>query len=358
MRIFQILVTIIRGDAIGNNVLLLDDAFHATGIDSRIYAINMGKGLSKKIYPYDCLPELHSDDIVIYHMCESSVINSDIKKMKCKKIAIYHNTTPAYFFNFYEPTMCSKQLKSIMEIQGLKDVFDRCIADSEFNKSDLARMGYDANKVDVVPILLDFEDYTQPPDKKTIKRYGDGQTNILFVGRIVPNKKQEDIIRIFGWYRKNINPRSRLIIVGSPFGDTYINSLKEYVRVLNIPDVIFTGHITFQEILGFYQIADMFLCMSEHEGFCVPLLEAMMFDVPIVAYKSTAIPWTLGGAGVLVDEKDPVLVSKIIHRIINDPEVKGDILKGQRERLKYFDRNIVFKEILKVIEMVMEGGHR
>jgi len=356
MRIFQILVTIQFGDAIGNNTRLLNRAFRLAGIESRIYAINIDNKLLKEkdIFPYNKLPPLQPQDVVIYHMCESTVINADILKMKCKKIAIYHNTTPAHFFTQYIPEMCLKQTESLLEIQSLNNSFDRCIAVSEFNKQDLLRLGYEANKITVIPILLDFEDYKQTPDKNTINTYNDDYTNILFVGRIVPNKKHEDIVRVFAWYKKHINPNSRLILVGSPFGDSYMNRLKMYVKALDLQDVIFPMHVSFSEILAYYSIADIFLCMSEHEGFCVPLVEAMMFNVPIVAYNSTAIPYTLGESGVLVDEKNPVLISKIINSIVNNDDIKQEIIKGQQERLRYFDSNKIFNQIQNVIQQVRE----
>ncbi|MCL2335817.1 MAG: glycosyltransferase, partial [Firmicutes bacterium] len=123
----------------------------------------------------------------------------------------------------------------------------------------------------------------------------------------------------------------------------------EYIQALDLSDVIFPGHISFAEILAFYRVADIFLCMSEHEGFCVPLVEAMMFDVPIIAYASSAIPDTLGDAGVLIDEKDPVLVSKIIDQIVSDPDIRRRLIDIQRERLKDFHEDIVFEKIYRVV---------
>jgi glycosyltransferase involved in cell wall biosynthesis len=355
MRIFQILVTIEFGDAISNNVLLLDKTFKTIGINSSIYAINIGKNLyGKNIFQYDKFPELNTKDILIYHLCEHGKINADIKKMKCKKIAIYHNTTPAHFFTNFSQELCKNQVESILEIQSLNNSFDWCIADSEFNKQDLVKFGYNAEKITVIPILLDYEDYKKTPDKKTIEKYNDGYINLIFVGRVVPNKKYEDIIRIYAWYKKHINIKSRLILIGSLWEDDYINKLKLYVNTLELQDVIFTGKISFQEILAFYTTADIFLCMSEHEGFCVPLVEAMMFDIPIVAYESTAVPYTLNGSGILVDEKNPVLVSKVIDRIVSDDEIRDEIIKKQQERLKDFNKDIIINQIIEIVNKVSE----
>ncbi|MDE6729733.1 MAG: glycosyltransferase, partial [Oscillospiraceae bacterium] len=153
------------------------------------------------------------------------------------------------------------------------------------------------------------------------------------------NKNQEDIITIIAYYKKYINPKSRLIFVGNPGGmEKYDQRLKNYTDLLNLmpEDVIFTGHIKFPEILAYYQIADLFLCMSEHEGFCVPLVEAMYFNVPVIAYRSCAVPETLGAGGCIVDSKNPAEISLLIREILSNPELKQKIIRNQRERLQDF----------------------
>ena len=222
IRIFQIIVTIIRGDAMSNNALLLDHTFKSAGINSRIYAINIEKELKKDVFIFKKLPKLNKNDIIIYHLCETTEINICIKKINCKKIVIYHNTTPGRYFKQYLPELCQHQYKSILDIQSLNKSFNWCIADSEFNKNDLVNLGYDEKKITVVPVYINFNDYKQLPDKNIIEKYKDGYTNILFVGRITPNKKHEDIIRAFAYYKKHVNDKSRLILIGSSIGEVYI----------------------------------------------------------------------------------------------------------------------------------------
>jgi glycosyltransferase involved in cell wall biosynthesis len=221
-------------------------------------------------------------------------------------------------------------------VEYLKDKVEYCLADSSYNRSDLLRMGYTC-PIDVRPILIRFEDYKQTPDEETIRKYSDGKKNLIFVGRIAPNKKQEDVIRAFYHYKK-LNPESRLILVGSYSGmENYYNRLVKYAAALGLKDdVVFTGHIKFSAILAFYRIADVFVCMSAHEGFCVPLAEAMFFDVPIVALDTSAISDTLGGSGFLVDDNDPVFVSRVIDRVLNDEALRNELISGQRRRLKDF----------------------
>ena len=204
------------------------------------------------------------------------------------------------------------------------------------DKNELLKMGYTC-PMDIRPILIKFEDYKQTPDEATIKKYSDGKKNLVFVGRIAPNKKQENVIRAFYCYKK-LNPDSRLILVGSSTGmENYYERLVKYANALGIgDDVIFPGHIKFSEILAYYRLADAFVCMSEHEGFCVPLVEAMFFDTPIIAYDTSAISDTLGGSGVLLDNNDPVFAAAVIDRVLTDEKFRESIIAGQRKRLEDF----------------------
>jgi glycosyltransferase involved in cell wall biosynthesis len=185
-----------------------------------------------------------------------------------------------------------------------------------------------------------------------MKKYSGGKKNLIFVGRIAPNKKQENVIRAFYQYHR-MEPESRLILVGSWTGmENYHQRLVKYAAALGIADdVIFTGHIKFSEILAWYTIADAFVCMSEHEGFCVPLVEAMFFDVPIIAYDTSAISDTLGGSGVLLDDNDPVFVSRVIDRVLKDSALKEQIISGQRRRLEDFS----YERIKAVFEKQIKG---
>lgn len=355
MKIVQVIVNLERGDAIGNFTLMLEDVIKKTGYETEIYAARAGKGIEEgSVKKFSQLKGLSSDDILIYQMCESNPVFQKILKFNCKKMAIYHNVTPPVFFKHWGNFMIECQTKALKEIASMNQAFDWCIADSEFNKNDLVSMGYDQSKIDVIPIITDFEDYKKVPSEKIIKSYKDDYTNILFVGRIVPNKKQEDIIRAFTYYKKNINKKSRLILVGTPFSADYYEDLLQYIGIIGVEDVIIPGHISFEEILGFYASADIFLCMSEHEGFCVPLLEAMMFKVPIIAYDSTAIPYTLGQGGILVDTKDPVLIAELIDKIVNDSNLREIIVQRQERELEKYDRKRLERKFLEVINKVIK----
>lgn len=337
MRIIQVLPTIAYGDAIGNDTIALKQAIESLGYETAIYAERVAEPLKNKTaFFISDMPRLNDDDIIIYHLSTGSDLNFKVTEFSGRKMVIYHNVTPPHFFvnNDYVAYKLTKW--GLDGVKYLADKVEYCLADSEFNKKELQAAGYKC-PIDVLPILIPFEDYQKQPAHRIVDLYDDGKTNIIFTGRIAPNKKQEDVISAFYHYKKYFDPDARLFLVGSYNNkDVYYRRLIKYVEQLELKDVYFTGHIKFDEILAYYTIADVFLCMSEHEGFCVPLAEAMFFNIPIIAYNCTAIPWTLGGSGILLKEKDPLVTAKMIHMVLSDEELREKVLHNQRIRLEDF----------------------
>jgi len=248
---------------------------------------------------------------------------------------IYHNITPKEYFIGVSEQVYYIARSGRKELALLAGAMDLCLCDSEFNRRDLLELGYE--NVHVVPLLIDFPLLDLQPDKRVSEAYDDDWKNFLFVGRIAPNKKQEDVIRIFYYYKKFINARSRLFLVGTARqGPRYLAILESLVRQLGLRDVILTGQATQSELVAFYKTADVLVCMSEHEGFCVPLVEAMHFKVPIVAFDAGAVAETLGGAGVLVGEKDHESIAEMIALLLTDESLRSRVVRVQDERLKYF----------------------
>ena len=352
MRVVQMVPFLNLGDAVGNDILTLRDLLITAGYDTAIYAEQTDPRVEDKhdITLIDFLPILNEDDVIIYHLSTKSTLHDIIPMMKCRKIAIYHNVTPGAFFKEYSPFISSVCDHGVEEVKQLREVFDYCLAVSDFNRRDLLSYGYDC-PIDIRPILVPFEDYKKTPSQDIIDRYNDCKTNILFIGRVVPNKRFEDVIAAFSCYKKFYDSDARLFLVGNSDGmDLYKNRLDEYVNRLGVKDVKFTGKIPFDEILAYYKVADVFLCMSEHEGFCVPLVEAMFFDVPIVAYASSAIPETLSGAGILLKEKDPLITAGFIDKLVTDEKLRNSVIKGQRKRLIDFSYEKISEIFLNYIE--------
>ena len=354
IKIIQVLPTISYGDAVSNDAINIDKILKKNGYETELYAENIDKKLKDKFFKISKLKKVNKNDILIYHKSTGTDLSFLLEKYKCKKIMRYHNITPGKYLEKY-----NKYLYNLVEYgrKGLEyasKYFNYSLAVSDYNKNELDELKYKSTMT--LPILIPFEDYKKEPDKKVIKKYSDGKKNILFVGRVVPNKTQEDIIKSFYYYKKYANGDSRLILVGNDNGfKNYSDLLKRLVTELGLEnDVIFSGHIKFEEILAFYKVADLFLCMSEHEGFCVPLVESMLFKVPILAYNSSAIKETLGNSGVLVNKKDYFLISELMNFILSDENIKKEIIKKQNKRLEDFQLEKVEKQLLEFIRRI--GG--
>jgi glycosyltransferase involved in cell wall biosynthesis len=336
------------GDAIGNEMIEIRNILRNWGHDSDIYAQYIHPKVLdvKNYFEYKkiCSPE----NILIIHFSigYGSDLLDFVRSLPDKKILIYHNITPSEFFQDINSEYEYHTKLGRNELHVFKDIVDLALGDSEFNRMELVQLGF--QKTGVLPIIIDFDKYYVADDKAPISKLKDNYINILFVGRVSPNKKFEDIIKCFYYYKNYINANSRLFLVGSYDGmDKYYSKLKDLINKLNLKDVYFSGHISFEELISYFKLADVFVTMSEHEGFCVPLLESMFFEVPIVAYNSTAIPDTLGDSGILVQEKNYEEIAEMINLVIEDKELKNKIVKRQTERLKDFRKDKI-ENILKI----------
>lgn len=247
---------------------------------------------------------------------------------------IYHNITPPEYFVGIHEQLVELCFKGRRELGAYVSRCDLALGDSEFNRQELATLGFP--RTGVLPVVPDFSHLAGTADRHVASRFDDEWTNLLFVGRIIPNKRIEDLVRIFHAYRTGINPRSRLLIVGSYGGfEKYLAIVQSLAARLGTPDVYFAGHVTNEELVAFYEVADLFLCSSEHEGFCVPLIEAFHMGVPVVARAATAVPATLDGGGVLYDNTDPHHVASIIGAVLNDSELRSQVIAAQDAALAH-----------------------
>ena len=347
MRIVQILPTLGYGDAIGNEALAIDAYLKHRGIPTMIYARNIDMRVDPSLV---CTADQYTDDkstVILYHFSTGDELNTVIKSYKAEIILRYHNVTPPKFWIGYSEVNRKLSETGLAEIKALKDTPILCITDSDFNQRDLKSYGFTC-PMHTVPILMDFKELGKEVHAKL--PFDDNKTNIAFFGRIAPNKKQEDLITSFYYYKKYKNPSSRLILVGSyNEEDVYYRKLVKYIDELELKDVILTGHIPFETLLAYYHKADLLLCLSEHEGFCVPLVEAMYFKLPIIAYDSTAVGETLGKGGLLLKEKKPQLVAEAIDYVMTNDEVRNQLIEAgskQLEQYRFEKTEQKFAEIL------------
>lgn len=233
--------------------------------------------------------------------------------------------------------------------------FDECIADSRFNQSDLEKLGCHI-PIRPMPILVKYEDFDQEPAQDVLDRYDDDIHNFLFVGRIAPNKCQQDVIEIFSRYKEHYDEKARLFLVGSSFDRAYVSYVHQVAETSGYSkDIIFPGHIPFSHVISYYHLADLFICMSEHEGFCVPVLEAMKMKVPVVAYDACAVPETMGDAGILIKKKDYEAIAHMMHELIENPRKRRELVKRQEKRLANFAYEKVAAEYGKIFKSWMEA---
>ncbi|MCD4652939.1 glycosyltransferase, partial [bacterium] len=326
MRIAQLVPALHHGDAIGNNSLALRDYFRNSGFESAIFYIDADRETISEgmhYFEYSAWMKNTKRCITILHYALPSPLNQLFRDAGGSKILVYHNITPPEFLVGY-PQLQHISRAGRYELAQLKSVPDVSLADSEYNRMELVEMGF-SNTFEM-PIFLDYSVYSQTPCQITLRMFpGRDVMTFLFVGRITPNKCQHDIIRLYGFYKRYVNPRCRLLLVGKYEGfEKYLWECRKMVNRLRLGDVFFTGRATHAELLAYYKMADIFVSMSEHEGFGVPLLESMCLDLPILAYATAAVPYTLGSAGVKFSKKKQWLeIAELAHLMVTDKNLRN-----------------------------------
>ncbi|MEI6564494.1 MAG: glycosyltransferase [bacterium] len=333
--IHQLVAGFSRGDAISNEAIVLRALFREWGFESRIYCERrriLPELRAEAIDLDDLHPVCKPEDIVFLHLSIGSRVNELFRGLPGKKAILYHNITPPQYFQRIQPSTAADLARGRTQAAGLAGAAMVNLADSAFNAAELASWGYPPAAV--FPLMLDFEKLGGSPDRAVMRRFGDGKVNILFVGRCAPNKKIEDVITAFAYFQKGVEPNSRLILAGSFAGtERYQRLLVTMVRDLKLDNVVFTGSIPQAQLNACYRSAHLFLCMSEHEGFCIPLVESLVHRVPVLAFSAAAVPETLGGAGVLFNGKQFEAIAEMMGRITRDPALRAVLLAGQDKRV-------------------------
>jgi glycosyltransferase involved in cell wall biosynthesis len=340
IRIHQVLATLGYGDAIGHEVLGIQRVLRAAGYESEIFVETADWRLELLTRDFRELIDVsHPDNLLIHHFSIGSKASRTAFALPDRMALIYHNITPPGYFVGVHRTLARECFHGRRELRSYADRCDLALGDSEFNRQELEALGFP--RTGVLPVIPELSHLDRTPDWLVAQDFDDDWTNILFVGRVIANKRIENLIRYFHAYHTLINPRSRLLLVGaqSEFKQ-YLASLLQLTATLNTPHVHFIGHVSDEELVAFYEVADLFLCASEHEGFCVPLVEAFYKQVPVLAYAATAVPSTMDGAGVLYDETDPVYVAALMDGILSNPDLQDRIVEEQLaavERLRAKD---------------------
>ncbi len=330
--VHQLLPNVSAGDAISNHARWIRRTLRQWGHPSEIFARAVDPRVTDEARIFS-EGDLAPGDGLIYHHSIGSAITPAAQAHPGPKCLVYHNITPPAFLAPYLPLHARLCREGLEQLPMLAPYFPRSVGDSNFNAVDLGTHGF--RDPGVLPVCIDPAQWQVLPDPALMARLQDGRTNVLFVGRIIPNKKQEDLICAFARLRE-IDPRARLLLVGVPVteDDYYLACLRQLARDLEVADhVEFCGHVRDDELAAYYRTAHLFWSMSEHEGFCVPLIEAMWFDVPVLAFAAAAVPETLGGAGRSFAQKDDfAAIAAEARRLVYDAAARNEVIAGQRQR--------------------------
>jgi len=327
--VHQVLATLGYGDAIGHEVLGIQRVLRAAGHESDIFVETADSRLEELTRDYRTLLDAsHADNLLLHHFSIGSRASRVAFALPDRMALIYHNITPPEYFVGVHDLLVELCFKGRRELSAYVSRCELALGDSEFNRRELEAIGF--RHTGVLPVVPDFSHLAEPPDPFVARDFDDEWVNIVFVGRMIPNKRIEDVIRIFHAYKTRWNPRSRLVLVGAHTGfEAYLAMLHGLCSRLGVRDVHMTGHVSNAELAAYYDIADVFLCASEHEGFCVPLIEAFHMRVPVLAYAATAVPWTMDGGGVLFTDKDPLHVAAVIDALVGDANLREQVLASQ-----------------------------
>lgn len=351
MRIIQLRSFLSSGDGICNTIVMMDKV-----LSKRYSSIIAVKGCDAEYVNHPRITIINSidelcistKDIVIYPYGEYDELGVDLLGVECKRILLYQNVTYPLFYGGIDNAIAKNCAEGQRYVRNAIGSFLKVIAPSQFSYNELVNMGWNRNDVYRLSLPVTTDKRGNTTNKKSDER------KFLFVGRIVPNKKIEDVVRVFDYYRRHYYKNSTLKIAGSFNNDVYYDTLIKYIKAKNIANVEFLGHITDGELEELYISSDVFLCMSEHEGFCIPLIEAMSCRIPVVAYSATAVPDTMGDAGILLDNKDAKYVCDKIDKLFEDEQYRSTIIDGQIKHVDEFIKDDYEEKLFGIIEEIID----
>ncbi|MFK7823686.1 MAG: glycosyltransferase [Oligoflexales bacterium] len=347
-RVDQILPSFGYYDAIGTDNRTIRELIRSKGLESDIFAEEgVMQGECRHLSEY--APYASKGNLLIHHFSVGSLVPYYLMGAASSKITRYHNITPSKFFPFPHTSCAKSKCKQGREqFPLIRDLSDYYWAASAYNANELDDYGF--RNGSVLPLMRNYKKLLEiePCKKMTEFLQRDKRKTILFVGRVVPNKAHHDLLFLLKQYYEYVGNDVRLVCVGRMdpyYGGVLVKKLAvewglrtSFEKPFGIhSDVIFTGAVNDHELASFYQHADVFTCMSDHEGFCVPLVEAMNFKIPILAHKAAAVPETLGNGGLLVDKNDPVETLNGLIKILNDHKEIEKYSLLSYNRAKNFD---------------------
>ncbi len=359
MRIDQVLPSLASRDAIGSHSIALSEALRAVGIDSAIFYGNCTPDLARLGRPVTELGRPLRDRWLLYHASIGSQVYDTLSTRTEPKLINYHNITPAGLIGEWAPQVSYEASMGRAQLDRLAPVSRFAVADSAFNEAELLEAGYQGTAV--VPLLIDMTSTGQPADPAVQRRLAEakagGGGDLLYVGKIAPWKAPHDLVKALAVYRRLYDPKARLHLVGSPIGERYEPALRAFVDHLGLTDAVeLAGSIDPAGLEAYFAAADVYVSTSDHEGFCVPVVEAMGHGVPVVAYGAAAVPETVGDAGVLLDTKEPLRFAAAVARVAGDPGLRRHLAAAGRARAGRFDRASSTRRFVELLRAATAGS--
>jgi len=339
------------GDAITNGMFFVQEIIRSLGFESNIYVEHVDRRLKGRLIHYSKYKTDENNILLVHHSLGHDLDNW-LLSLKDKIVLVYHNITPARFFQ-KGSELYRYSIKGREQLFLFKEKAVAAIADSETNKRELVEVGFGEKSIFVIPLLFDTNKLREHPfNSKIIDRFSKF-FNVLFVGRIVENKKQDELIEVFRLLRQVLDRPSKLILVGGITSREYEKRIREKIAKYNLQEeVLMTGKVSYEDLYAYYRVADVFLCLSEHEGFGVPLIESFVFDVPVVAYDApeSNIRHTLNGGGVLFKEKSFKHIAGFLSLLSKNRSLRREVLETQRKALEIYETSNVVKNFIEFLE--------
>jgi glycosyltransferase involved in cell wall biosynthesis len=346
MEIHQVVVSASPGDAVTNAALEIRGLLRRVG-PSEIFARYLDPDLAGEVFPLSDYAARSSTgsghDVLVYHASigEPAVLSFLMERPE-RLVVLYHNITPPEYFAPHDPDFARLLADGRLELLALRDRTELALGVSPFNARELEAMGFP--RVGVSPLVIDVDPLLSvepdPSLSADLAERSDGPL-VLFVGQLLPHKRPDLLLQAYYVLVSYLLPEAYLMVVGPARLEPYRQALQRLVSQLNLDRAYIPGQVTLAELAALYRGATLFVTLSEHEGVCVPLLEAMAFDVPVMARAYAAIPETLDGAGLLLPaEDDPLLLAEAMARLLEDKELRADLVAAGRQRLGDFDPEV------------------
>ena len=356
--IYQLLAGGSAQNAVMAEALAFENAFRSWAFKTRTFAADIHPSLAGRVAPLaHCKPA--PADILVVHVTAGSPATDFALRAASRLIVIYHNFTPPHYLRGLGGNLAVRMEAGRSGLAALRERAVLALADSAYNEQELKQAGF--TRTGVLPVLAPDELQRTQLDEGVMLRYGlrnreSGVVTLLFVGRMVPNKCVEDVIKVYQCYRQ-LNPAARVFVVGSAANSRpYADWLGRLVSWLRLEGVHFTGEVSRAELAAYYRLADVYVSMSEHEGFGVPLVESMRFEVPVIAYAATAVPETLGGNGILMRQKDFAMAAGMIHLLQTEPAWRFRVVARQNEWVRRFDPPVILQQLRDYLQPFLAGS--